>query len=139
MHIPEGFLNPVEDKRPQTTEEEWLQKVEKTVLLKHKAACLAHEPKNGPTRILAAVVWPKLHCKYFNWGRAKEACELFQVCAKQLLQVLVSKRYLGGGNKKSSGLKTRGKKRKTVPSPGAVKKARMQKDDDEDNDGGQTK
>ena len=27
MHIPEGFLDPVENKKPQTTEEEQLQKV----------------------------------------------------------------------------------------------------------------
>ena len=49
MHIPEGFLDPVENKKPQTMEEEWLQKVEKMVLPKHNVACLVHEPKNlGP-------------------------------------------------------------------------------------------
>ena len=32
MHIPEGFLNLTEDNRSQTMEEEWLQKVEKTML-----------------------------------------------------------------------------------------------------------
>ena len=34
--------------------------------------------------------------KYFNEGTVKEACELFDVWAKQLSQVLTSKKYLGG-------------------------------------------
>ena len=93
MHILEGFLDPVEDKRPQTMKEEWLQKVKKMVLPKHKAACLAHNPKNSPMIILVVAMWLKLHHKYFNQGTAKEACELFQVCAKQLLRVLTGKKY----------------------------------------------
>ena len=106
MHILEGFLDPLEDKRPQMMEEEWLQKVKKMVLPKHKVACLAHEPKNGPTRILVAAVWLELCHKYFNQGTAKGAFELFQVCVKQLSRLLTSKKYLGGSNKKGAGLKT---------------------------------
>ena len=60
MHILEGFMDPVEDKWLRTTEEEHLLKVEKVVLPKHDTVCLAHEPKNGPTRILTAAVWLKL-------------------------------------------------------------------------------
>ena len=58
--------------------------------------CLAHEPKNGPTHILAVAVWLKLNCKYFNEGMAKEACNRFEVRAKQLSRVLTGRKYLGG-------------------------------------------
>ena len=58
--------------------------------------CLAHEPKNGPTCILAVAVWLKLNCKYFNEGTAKEACDRFEVRAKQLSRVLTGRKYLGG-------------------------------------------
>ena len=56
LNIPEGFLNPVEDKKAKTTEEEKREKVQKTVLPIPNAPCLAHEPRNGPTRILTAAV-----------------------------------------------------------------------------------
>ena len=74
INIPEGFLNPVEDRRPKTTEEERWEKVRKTILPASNAPCLAHEPRNGPTHVLAVVVWLKLNRKYFNEGTAKEAC-----------------------------------------------------------------
>ena len=96
INIPEGFLNPVEDKQPKTTEEERCEKVWKTVLPVPNAPCLAHELKNGPTYILAVVVWLKLNCKYFNEGLAKEACDSFEVRAKQLSRVLMGRKYLGG-------------------------------------------
>ena len=54
------------------------------------------KPKNGPTHILAAAVWLKLNRKYFNEGTAKEACERFEVRAKQLSRVLMGRKYLGG-------------------------------------------
>ena len=60
------------------------------------APCLAHKPKNGPTHILAVVVWLKLNRKYFNEGTAKEACNQFKVRAKQLSRVLTGRKYLGG-------------------------------------------
>ena len=60
------------------------------------APCLAHEPRNGPTRILAVAVWLKMNRKYFNEGMAKEACERFDVRAKQLSRVLTGRKYLGG-------------------------------------------
>ena len=95
INIPEGFLNPVEDRRPKTTEEEKWEKVWKTVLPVANTPCLAHKPKNGPTRILAVAVWLKLSRKYFNEGTAKEACERFEVRAKQLSRVLTGRKYLG--------------------------------------------
>ena len=57
LNIPEGFLNPVEDKRAKTTEEEKREKVRKMVLPIPNAPCLAHKPRNGPTHILTAAVW----------------------------------------------------------------------------------
>ena len=96
LNIPEGFLNPVEDKRAKTSEEEKREKVRKTVLPIPNAPCLAHEPRNGPTYILTAAVWLKMSCKYFNEGTAKEACERFDVRAKQLSRVLMGRKYLGG-------------------------------------------
>ena len=96
INILEGFLNPVEDRQPKTTEEERQEKVWKTVLPTSNAPCLAHEPKNSPTHILAAAVWLKLNRKYFNEGMAKEACDRFEVRAKQLSRVLMGRKYLGG-------------------------------------------
>ena len=60
------------------------------------APCLAHKPKNGPTHILAVAVWLKLNHKYFNEGTAKEACDRFEVRAKQLSRVLTGRKYLDG-------------------------------------------
>ena len=96
LNIPEGFLNPVEDKQAKTMEEEKREKVRKMVLPIPNAPCLAHEPRNGPTHILTAAVWLKMSRKYFNKGMAKEACKWFDVRAKQLLRVLKGRKYLGG-------------------------------------------
>ena len=79
LNIPEGFLNPVEDKKAKTTEDEKREKVRKMVLPIPNAPCLAHKPRNGPTRILTAAIWLKMSKKYFNEGTAKEACECFDV------------------------------------------------------------
>ena len=84
LNIPEGFLNPIEDKKALTSEEEKREKVKKTVLPIPNTTCLKHEPQNGPTHILTAAVWLKMSSKYFNEGTAKEACERFNVRAKQL-------------------------------------------------------
>ena len=100
INIPEGFLNLVEDRQPKTTEEERWEKVRKTILPTSNAPCLAHKPKNGPTRVLAVAVWLKLNCKYFNEGMAKEACDWFEVRAKQLSRVLTGRKYLGGSQAK---------------------------------------
>ena len=86
----------MEDKKAKTTKEEKRDKVRKMVLPIPDATCLKHEPRNGPTRILMAAVWLKMSQKYFNEGTVKEACELFNVWAKQLSQVLTGKKYLGG-------------------------------------------
>ena len=95
------------------TEEERWEKVRKMVLPIPNAPCLAHELKNGPTHILAAAVWLKLNCKYFNEGMAKEACDRFEVRAKQLSRVLMGRKYLGG---------TQAKKRKATEEPASLKK-----------------
>ena len=42
------------------------------ILPTSNALCLAHEPRNGPTHVLAVAVWLKLNRKYFNEGMAKE-------------------------------------------------------------------
>ena len=108
INIPEGFLNPDEDRRPKMTKEERWEKVCRMVLPVSNSPCLAHELKNGPTRILAVVVWLKLNCKYFNEGMAKEACDRFEVRAKQLSRVLTGRKYLGG---------TQARKRKATEEP----------------------
>ena len=100
LNVPEKFLNPVTDPVQLTTEEQRMVRVEKMILLRHNAACMRHEPRNGPTCILAAVVWLKLKRKFFNQGTTKEACELFGVRAKQLSQVITGKKYLSGAQRK---------------------------------------
>ena len=113
LNVPKGFLNPIEDKKAPTSEEEKKEKVKKTVLPIPDATCLKHEPRNGPTRILTAAVWLKLSHKYFNEGTAKEACERFLVRAKQLSRVLTGRKYLGG---------TQACKRKATDEPPAKQK-----------------
>ena len=44
LNVPEGFLNPMEDKKAPTSEEEKKEKVKKTVLPVPNATCLKHEP-----------------------------------------------------------------------------------------------
>ena len=113
LNVPEGFLNPLEDRRAPSSEEEKREKVKKTVLPVPDATCLKHEQCNGPTRILTTAVWLKLSRKYFNEGTAKEACERFLVRAKQLSRVLTGRKYLGG---------TQARKRKTTDEPPAKRK-----------------
>ena len=60
LNIPEGILNPMEDKKAKTTEEEKRDKVRKMVLPIPNATCLKHEPRNGLTHILTAAVWLKM-------------------------------------------------------------------------------
>ena len=77
------------------------------------ATCLKHEPRNGLTRILTAAVWLKLSRKYFNEGTAREACEQFNIRAKQLSRVLTGRKYLGG---------TQAHKRKASDEPPAKRR-----------------
>ena len=44
LNIPEGFLNPIEDKKAKMTEEEKREKVRKMVLPIPNTPCLAHKP-----------------------------------------------------------------------------------------------
>ena len=78
------------------TEEERWEKVQKMILPASNAPSLAHEPKNGPTHVLAVVVCLKLNHKYFNEGTAKEASDRFKVRSKHLSRVLTGRKYLGG-------------------------------------------
>ena len=84
LNIPEGFLNPIKDKKALTSDEEKKEKVKKTVLPIPDTTCLKHEPRNSPTCILTAAVWLKLSHKYFNEGTVREACKQFHIRAKQL-------------------------------------------------------
>ena len=74
--------------------------------------------------ILATAVWLKMWQMYFNSGTTKEACEAFDVRAKQLLRVLKGWKYLGGASRKAdktSGLATRGKRQKSTTDHTAMK------------------
>ena len=84
LNIPEGFLNPIKDKKALTSKEEKKEKVKKTVLPIPDATCLKHEPRNSPTHILTVALWLKMSRKYFNEGTVREVCERFNVRAKQL-------------------------------------------------------
>ena len=94
INIPEHYLSPVQDPPLKTTAEECLSQLEKVLL--PRPSSLAQEPWYRPTRLLAAVVWLHLKCKFFNGGTTKEACTTFEVQAKQLSKLLLGKVYLGG-------------------------------------------
>ena len=80
VNIPECYLSLVQDPPPKTTAEKCLSRLEKVIL--PRLASLAQKPQYGPTRLLAAVVWLHLKCKFFNGGTTKEACTMFEVQAK---------------------------------------------------------
>ena len=94
INVPEHYLSPVQDLPLKTTTEECLSQLEKVLL--PWPSSLTQEPWYGSTRLLAAVVWLCLKCKFFNGGTAKEACTMFEVRAKQLSKLLSGKFYLGG-------------------------------------------
>ena len=98
----------MEDPKAKTAAEITLEKIESRVLLRADAQGIVRSPRNGPFHILAAAVWIKLCQKYFNSGTTKEACETFDVRAKQLSRVLMGQKYLGrasGKTEKALGLK----------------------------------
>ena len=101
VNIPEHYLSPVQDPPLKTTAEECLSQLEKVIL--PWPAFLTQEPRYGPTRLLAAVVWLCLKCKFFNGGTTKEACTMFEVRAKQLSKLLSGKVYLGGSTGAAKG------------------------------------
>ena len=101
INIPEHYLSLVQDPPPKTTTEECLSRLEKVIL--PRPLSFAQEPQYGPTRLLAAVVWLCLKCKFFNGGTAKEACTMFEVWAKQLSKLLSGKVYLGGSTGATKG------------------------------------
>ena len=82
VNIPEHDLSPGQDPPPKTTAEECLSWLEKVIL--PQPTSLTQEPWYRPTRLLAAVVWLHLKCKFFNGGTTKEACTTSEVRAKQL-------------------------------------------------------
>ena len=77
INIPEHYLSLVQDPPLKTTAEECLSRLEKVLL--PQPLSLTQEPWYGPTRLLAAVVWLHLKCKFFNGSTAKEACTMFEV------------------------------------------------------------
>ena len=77
VNVLEHYLSPVQDPPLKTTAEERLSQLEKVIL--PQPASLAQEPWYGPTRLLAAVVWLHLKCKFFNGSTTKEACTTFEV------------------------------------------------------------
>ena len=101
VNIPEHYLSLVQDPPPKTTAEECLSQLEKVIL--PWPASLTQEPWYRPTRLLAAVVWLHLKCKFFNGSTAKEACTTFEVWAKQLSKLLSGKVYLGGSTGAAKG------------------------------------
>ena len=66
------------------------------------------QPKNGPTRILAVALWLKLKRKFFSEGTVKEACQLFNIRAKQLSRIITGCKYLGGTQQKQENLNALG-------------------------------
>ena len=50
LNVLEGFLNPLEDRKAPTSEEEKKEKVKKTVLPVPNATCLKHEPRKWPDK-----------------------------------------------------------------------------------------
>ena len=70
ISVPEHYLSPVQDPPPKTTTEEHLSWLEKVLL--PWPSSLTQEPQYRPTRLLAAVVWLHLKCKFCNGGTAKE-------------------------------------------------------------------
>ena len=63
---------------------------------------LHKEPKNSPTRLLAAAVYYKLKRRFLNEGTQMEAVNKFNVNGKALGKVLMGKRYLGGRDRKTT-------------------------------------
>ena len=94
VNIPECYMSLVQDPPLKTTAEERLSRLEKVIF--PRPASVTQEAWYGPTRLLAAVVWLHLKCKFFNGGITKEACTTFEVPAKQLSKLLSGKVYLGG-------------------------------------------
>ena len=77
VNVPEHYLSPVQDPPLKTTAEEHLSRLEKVIL--PQPASLTQKPWYRSTRLLAAMVWLHLKCKFFNGGSAKEACTTFEV------------------------------------------------------------
>ena len=101
INVPEHYLSLVQDPPPKMTAEECLSWLEKVLL--PRLASLTWEPWYGPTRLLAAAVWLRLKCKFFNGGTAKEACTMFEVQAKQLSKLLSGKVYPSGSTGATKG------------------------------------
>ena len=101
INMPDRFLNPVEEPKKQTSSEVLVNKLKKVLLLKNNTMAMECQPRNGPTRILAAALWLKLKRKFFSEGTVKEACQLFNVRAKQLSRVIIGCKYLGGTQQKT--------------------------------------
>ena len=65
INVPECYLSLVQNPSPETMAEEHLSQLEKVLL--PQPSSLTQEPWYKPTRLLAAVVWLHLKCKFFQW------------------------------------------------------------------------
>ena len=124
MNVPEGFLDPVKDKEPQTSEQELTEKVEKTILPRHQAVFQTQTKEWADEDLGCGSLAKALKRKYFSVGMAKEACKFFQVRAKQLSRVLMGHKYLGAKKTPAQ----RGKKRKDVPPADTTKGTKKSRD-----------
>ena len=117
INWPEKYLSPTADPKPISPEEERKKKIIANLLPNNEAIQIRNEPKNNPTRLLAAVTYFKLKRLFLGEGTMRETEEKFQVHSKQLSKLLSGKRYLGGKDKKIAPKR----RRKSLSSSTAVK------------------
>ena len=96
LNILKKYLKLTKDPKPKTTVATRLEKLWNVLLPNPEGAYFAQEPRQNATRLLPPVVWIKLSRWYLNEGSANDACQLFDVQAKQLSKVLSGKVYLRG-------------------------------------------
>ena len=97
LMILEHYLDPICDPDVDTSRDTMSKKIEWDLLPKGNVVALAHEPDNGPTHLLCAVLWIKLTRMFLNKGTQKEAAVIFSMREKQLSHLLTERKYWGGG------------------------------------------
>ena len=111
LNIPAKILDLFLDKPQEKHESKGIEQIPPN----EKNSRLHMEPKNSPTRLLAAAVYYKLKRRFLNEGT--EAVNKFNVNRKALGKIQSGKRYLGGRDKKTV------TKQKSQPALTAVKAA----------------
>ena len=117
INWPKKYLSLTADPKPISPEEERKKKIITNLLPNSEAIQIRNEPKNNPTRLLAAVTYFKLRRLFLCEGTMRETEERFQVHSKQLSKLLSRKCYLGGKDKKIAPKR----RRKSLSSSTAVK------------------